>query len=752
MERLARVIIRYRWIVILLVLFITIFLGLQIRHLRINSDVISSLPDTDPHATLLKEIGERFGGNKIGMVILQTEDVFRPEIIGHIRQVTDSLGVMDGISSVTSLTNIISITGGEDGLEVGKLIDEYDLPETQEEMAILKARVLDDEMYRGVIVSADGTASIIMFTLLEGADVEGVADEVKRMIQSLDLPEKIYYAGSPMLVSAISDLIATDLIKLIPISFVVIALVLFFGFRSKRGVILPMMTSAIAIIWTMGVMGLSGVQMTMISNNIPILLLAIGSAYAIHVLNRLAQVREENQERAFTLALSYIFIPVVLAAVTTMVGFISFIFGAYLTMIRDFGLFTALGTLFSAFLSLIFIPAVIATFRPVKPKEADSPARPDHSKLTRYFLEPLRSLLFRHPKYLLLIWGGLILVSIGGIFFIERNVNIKDYFKPGTPARVAEQIMEDDFGGTKPVFVLFKGDMQSPEVLKTMLACEDYMKQSPDILSTQSIAGLIAQLYEGLGEGQGIPDEQEMIEQLWFLIDGNEMLERLVNDDLDQGIIISKFISSDDRSKKAFGEYMDRFIRENAGEDCQIEVTGMPFIDVTMSTSLLRSQVGSLSIAIIFVIIVVGLILRSLFKGLLATIPMIAALIILFGVMGLASIPLNIATVLVASVVLGIGIDYSIHVISNFNFWIKFGAGIDKAIEDTILVSGRAITINVVSVTAGFLVLVFSEMVPLQYFGLLIGLSMIGSSLGALTLLPVILILINRKKEFKPKS
>ena len=114
--------------------------------------------------------------------------------------------------------------------------------------------------------------------------------------------------------------------------------------------------------------------------------------------------------------------------------------------------------------------------------------------------------------------------------------------------------------------------------------------------------------------------------------------------------------------------------------------------------------------------------------------------------MGYTGIPLNIATVLVASIAMGIGIDYSIHVITHFNSHIKEGATISKALEETIAVSGKAIIINVISVSAGFLVLLFSEMVPLQYFGLLIALSMVGSGLSALTFLPVILILARRRK------
>jgi predicted RND superfamily exporter protein len=238
-----------------------------------------------------------------------------------------------------------------------------------------------------------------------------------------------------------------------------------------------------------------------------------------------------------------------------------------------------------------------------------------------------------------------------------------------------------------------------------------------------------------------------MIEQLWsFALDGNEILNTYVNEDLTEAVVISKFVSPDNRAKIEFASYMDRFIEEHSTEDCVIEITGMPFVDITMDRSLIRSQFGSLSIAIVMVVIFVGIILRSLKTGIFATIPIVAAIVILFGVMGFTGIPLNIATVLVASVALGIGIDYSIHVINNVKHLMKTRyEDIGHALEETILISGKAIVINVISVSAGFLILLFSEMVPLQYFGFLVALSMIGSGVGSLTLLPVILILDNRR-------
>jgi predicted RND superfamily exporter protein len=723
---------------------LTIFLGKQLTNLRIDADILRSLPETDKNAKLLKKIGANFGGNNIGVIILETDNIYQTQVIEHVRTLTDTLSNIEGISSVSSLTNIINIKGGDYGIEIGQLVDEYELPQSPEDFQMLRENILSNEMYKGNIVSEDETSTLIIFNLEEDADVNTVAKNVIDKTKGLHLPEKLYYIGSPMLVTYIADLMKKDLTKLLPIAFLLIAIILFLSFRTISGVVLPLFCSIITIVWTLGMMSLLGYNMSMISNNIPIILLAIGSAYTIHVINRI-QLHTEGETSPVKKALTYVMVPVILATLTTMIGFVSFIFGAYLEMIVEFGIFTALGTLFAGLLSLFFVPAIMEVFRsknqsPVN-KKANNPF------LTRKILWPIKNIIFKHPKYVLSFWSILIGISIVGLFHIKRSVDIQEYFKKGNPTRQAENIMVEKFGGTKPVFVHFKGNMQSPEVLKKMVETAEYMEGSPDINSSMSIADLISEINFAITGNREIPDDFEMIEQLWFLLDGNEVMQRFVSEDLTEGIIISKFKSPDNESKKVFSKYMKTFIDANSSPECQIEITGMPFVDITMDQSLINSQVGSIIIAIIFVIIIVGLILRSLLNGIYASIPIIAAIIILFGVMGMTGISLNIATVLVASIALGIGIDYSIHIISHFNHVYQKNGDFQMAISDSIIISGKAIIINVISVSVGFLVLVFSNMVPLQYFGILIALSMLSSSLAALTLLPAILILVHRRKN-----
>lgn len=746
MNKFAEYVIKLRWLIVTAVFLFTIFFGYQITKLHINADIISSLPDDDPVAKLVKDIGNEFGGNDMCMIVLETDDVFNAGVIERIRTITDSVRFTQGVSSVTSLTNILDIKSSEWGIEIGKLVDEYDLPTTQQELDSLKAYVFSKEMYKGIIVSDDGTATAIMFTLLPDIDNQAVAKEIKSKVEKMDIPEKLYFGGLPMMMNDINDLIISDIVWLVPIVFLLIAIILLFSFKSVRGVLLPLLTAATSVIWTLGLMASTGYEITIISNVIPVVLLAISNAYTIHVLNSINHIPLQDRRKALVQAMRYITVPVILAAVTTSIGFISFVFGAYLTMIKDFGIFTAAGTLIALLLSLTFVPAMISVFSMYRKNNYDE-NRDKQTILTHKILLPLSKTLFKHPKYTLSGWIVMFVVFIIGIFQIETSVNMADYFKKDNPTRVAEEVMQKKFGGSLPIFIVFKGDLQSPEVLQLMIKTQKFLKNDPNVSVAQSVADLIEQMNDAMGEGKKIPDIKAKIEQLWFLLEGQEVMPQLVNDDLTKGVIQSKFASVDTKDIEAFTEKMNSFIEENSNENCQIELTGYPSVYVKINSSLIKSQYNSLLIAIVLVILIVGSMLKSVSLGIYGAIPVIATIVVLFGFMGIIGIPLDIATVLVASIALGIGIDYSIHVITGFNHYLKENGDAEKAIEYVILSSGKAIVINVISVSAGFLVLLFSQIVPLQNFGLLIAISMFGSGFGALTLLPVILILVNRKRK-----
>jgi predicted RND superfamily exporter protein len=580
--------------------------------------------------------------------------------------------------------------------------------------------------------------------------MQTTADKIKNKVEGLNLPEKIYFGGLPFMLNDITDLIVSDMIWLIPIVFVIIAFILLLSFRSLQGMLLPLFTAGITVIWTLGLMAFIGYEITIISNTMPVALLAIGSAYTIHVLNSINLNTLKDRKKALVKALSYTMIPVILASLTTAIGFISFVFGAYLTMIKEFGICTSIGILIALLLSILFVPALISALSLYR-KKVKSKRTNKNNIFPRITLLPLTNFLFKYPKRILTIWGIILLLSIGGIFLIRTSVNITEYFKKDNPTRVSENLMQKKFGGSLPVYVEFEGDVQEPEVLKMMIRTEDFMKEDPNISSAQSVADLVEQMNDAMGEGIKIPAERAKIEQLWFLLDGQDIMPQLITDELDKGIIQSKFASIETKEIEAFTSKMNKFTEENSNEICKIKFTGIPPLYVKLNDSLVKSQYSSLIIATIMVLLIVGVLMRSFSKGVYATIPIITTIIVLLGFMGLTGIPLDIATVLVGSIALGIGIDYSIHVISGFNAHLKENGDAEKAIQETIMKKGKAVIINVASVAAGFLVLLFAQILVIRNFGLLIAISMFVSGLGSLTLLPVILILANRKRKITAK-
>ena len=748
MKKLAKSIVKYRVFIVILTLGLTVWFGYQIKNLKLDSDIIHSLPDDDSTAMMYKNIGSKFGGNSMGMMILKTENIFKTPVLEDIKRITDSLSVMPGISTVTSLTNIIEIKGDDSGIETGLLLDEYDLPKTPAQLDSLKDRVMAKKMYKGNIVSDDGTSTIVMFTLLDGGDKQAVAKHVKATITAMHLPETIYFGGLPMMMNDVGNLMRNDMRTLLPITFLVIMLILLLSFKSVRGVIFPLLSAGVSIVWVLGLMQELGYSLDLITNELPIVLLAVGSAYTIHVINRINEEKGKNRKKALIKAVAYITIPVFLSGITTVFGFASFIFGAYLTMIKQFGIFTSLGVLFALTISLVFIPALISLFSMVNKRNLRKKINIKRTSiLSKWMLHPFAELINRHPKAILTVSIIIVLISGIGITQIKTSVNMSNYFEKNNPTRITDDLMKAKFGGSMPLFVDFKGDIQNPKVLNTMITTEIYMKKFPYVKTTQSVADLIQQMNDVMGEGKKIPDSEAKIQQLWFLLDGQDIMSQLVTDNLDEGIIQSRFASNDSKDMEDYVAYMNQFIKTHSSDQCRISFTGMPSVYVKLNNSLIKSQFTSLSLAILLVVLIVGLILKSFKKGIYAAVPIIATIIILFGFMGYAGIAIDVATVLVASVALGMGIDYSIHIITHFFNDLKTTNNTKEAINETIMVSGKAIIINVASVAAGFLVLTFSHIVPIQNFGLLVALSMVGSGFAALTILPVILIIATNRKN-----
>jgi predicted RND superfamily exporter protein len=744
MSNFSDLVIKSKWAIISIVTVLTLFFAYQLLSIKVDSNIVNSLPKDDPEASLFRAVGKRFGSNEIGMIIVKSDNVLMPNVLKDIALVTDTLSEFPELTAVTSITNIMNLQVVDDDFQVDNLINDLNRPKTRTQADSLLKIIAANEMVTGNLISKDGTAAVVMFSYLDSVAVEKVSANLMERIEKLPIKEEYYFAGAPFMRTYVSKVVRHDMTRLIPIAFLVISLLLFLSFHNLRGVFLPLLTAGLAIVWGMGVFALLGIKLSMVSNNVPIIILAVGTADAIHILNRVNHCREKNQATAVRLSMNVILVPLILTTLTTMVGFMSFIFGAYLNLIRDFGILASLGTFFAGVLAITFVPAILATLphHELKKKKTNSP-----SKINTLLLEPLSKIVVAQPRKVVLIWIIIFALSIGGIFMLKRSVSVAGYFKKEHPVSKSEKILAEKFGGTKPVFIVFKGDIQSAEVLHAMMDMEEYMKKSPLIGSTQSIADIIRNLNFIIQGQNQIPDDESTIGQLWFMLGDQENLNHLITEDLDQALIIAKFQDQGAHSTIDLENYMQSYFDKHQSEDYSIQMTGMPFVNAKLSDNLLYSQIMSLSVALFLVMIIVSLMLKSIRKGLFASLPIVVTIGIMYGMMGYTGIPLNIVTVLVASIAMGIGIDYSIHFFSHFNDARKSGKPIEQAIVESINISGKAIIINFVSVSLGFGVLIFSDLIAMIYFGIIIALSMFGASMGALTLLPSMLLLEHKKDK-----
>lgn len=737
MTTFSNLVIRFRKPIIWTTIIVTIILGFFIKNIRINPDVTSYLPKKDPMAQLFSYIGDNYGGNQLILVALKTDDVFNLETIRTINDLTNKFKSLDGISYVTSLTNVLDFKKTGDGIEIGKLIDEYDLPSTPEELARLKAYAMSKDLYRGRLVSEDGGTALIVCRIRSDVDKIKISNQINTLVNRAGIREKVFFGGYPFLIRDMSQIILRDLKFLLPVVVLMIILALFFSFRSWRGVAIPIVSVLISIIWTIGIMCLFRIPLSIISNIIPVILVAVGSAYAIHVVSKFNEDNVSGPDRLERAghALRDVVIPVFLAAATTMAGFISFIFGAYLTMIGEFGIFSALGVLFAFLISVTFVPAVLSNLG-AKKIRTDIKGTERRSR----FMEKLGAWVVKYRKGVLIAGFVLLILSGLGIPAIKRQVEIIDYFRPGTPTRLGEQAMERYFGGSTPLQILVRGDIADPTTLREMKKMEDFLKTLPNVHHPQSVADLIEEMGDLMGEGKTIPDSRAKVANLWFLLEGEDIMSQLVNGDKTEAVIQATLGKNSVHEVQGMIGKIDDYIRKNNTDSLSFSQTGMHYIHLKLDRAIVFNQTQSMILAMVMIFIMVALMLRSFFGGLIGLLPITFSLVLVFGIMGFARIPLDIATMLLGGIAIGTGIDYAIHFSSRFRHELRTGKDPRAAVITTMGTTGRAIMINVLTVVMGFLVLALGQLVPLQRFGLLIAITTASAGLGSITILPAVML------------
>ena len=745
LEKLAKLVFKFPKTTIIIIVLLTVFFYYGLTKITVNTDDKDILPQDDPKVIAFYEADSTFGGAEFVLVILDMDEVFTTKALQEIDDLTLNLEMIKGVNSVMSITNIEEIKGIKDGIEVVELIE--DIPYKKAELLKLKKRVLSDDNYAGRIVSENGKIALVMVQLLPNSDTERIVDDVREVIHKHGIEDKVHLSGEPMFDYEMDKILVEDMSKLIPIAMLVMIFILYFSFRSVRGVVLPILIVIITVIWTSGLMGHIGVPISAIGNIMPIILISMGIADGIHIL---ARYREElasgaNKRKALYITIVAVGLACFLTSVTTMVGFGS-LYTSSLRSIKNFGLFTGIGIAFAFIITVTFFLAILSILRPKK-RDLNKKKK----VLLGSFLKKWADFIVNRSKAVLSFTILLILLAGIGIIFISTETNFITFFNPTSAIRKSYDIMIENFGGVEFIQVVVKGNIQDPEILKAMENFQDEIDKIDVLSKPTSIVNYLKNTNKALNEGNPryeiLPKTEEEVAQFLLLLSmgGSDELDNILSFDYDQALIQARMSSFKSSDRDRMIAQVEKAIDKHFGKEKEVILTGQPVLSQTMEKLMVRGQLQSLTLAIFLVFIIMILLSRSITYGAFTTIPITLTVILNFGIMGWFKIPLDVASAVLASIVIGIGIDYAIHFFSRYKEELEIGKSVEQALKITISNTGQAIFYNALAIGLGFLVLIFASMPPLRRFGLLIALTMLFSSTASMTVLPALLFLKDRK-------
>jgi hypothetical protein len=761
---------RYPKVIIAVVIAITCFFGYFIPQVTFNNDAGDFIPPTDPDRIYDEDIQEVFGNDDVIYIGLVVDNVYEPKVLTKIAELTTMIEDVEGVESVDSLSSIKNIEGTEEGMDVYPFVDEDELPEAEEDGQKVREQIHNWEVLVNNLVSDDGKATTIVIKLAPNAPVpeqEKVYNEIRTIIdENKEEGESYHFSGGSAINVLLGAYMIDDITRLMPIAFIVVAFFLYISFRTINGVLLPLINVGIAVIWTIGCMSLFKVALSLPCTSIPVILIAVGSAYAIHVIHDYYDEVKHGlvKEEAFLSCFNKIGIAVIMAGLTTVAGFGTLATSDVLPL-KDFGIFVAFGTFASLVLSLTFVPAMLYLTK--LPEQNSSPAQEKKKKgtveaFTQAFRKAEVSITMRNRKATVI--GAIVLVIIGIIG--ASKVYVDDdgiaYFREGTELRNDDAVLTKFFGGTHLYSVIITGleddSIKEPVILKSMEALQKHIQEKFSFIGkTMSLADYIKKMNMAMHENQkefytipdpDNPESRDLVAQylLLYSMSGDpDDFDDVVDYDYKKArlVILAKDGSTIQTQRVVDEIYA--FTKASFPEDYEVRVTGSAYMPLVMDTHVVRGQTRSIVASLIAVWLLTSIIFRSFAGGFFTIIPLSLAVLVNFAIMGFLKIPLEIGTSIVSNAAIGIGVDYSIHFLTRFRHEMltrklpHTNEGYFKAAFATATTSGQAILYNAIAVAAGFLVMIFSTFIPLVRLGGLVACIMFTTSAGSVILLPVLL-------------
>jgi predicted RND superfamily exporter protein len=760
MERFARWLVAHPLLVVAANLAVTALLGLFALQIRIENSLESVLPHGDPAVAYYEHVRQLFGSDDVAVIGVRSQDVLAPTTIAKIDRVTDALEKLPGIEGVLSLTN--TVDPAADVVTPPKLLPR--IPPTPDDVAALKKKLEEVPLYRQNLVADDwkGTAITVFFQNLTDAQYAdlGLDAKIREILAAAETPERFFYTGGAHIKLAAVEMMRRDLAVFTPIALGIMFAVLWFSFRTVRGVALPIVTITTALIWTLGIMVLAGKAISIGTIILPPLLLVVGSSYAIHVMARYYEQiwNDAPREVLVVRAFERVWVPLVISALTMAIGFGALMVNR-ITAIWDLGLFAVVGVVCLTVTSLTLLPAALQLL----PSELRTQKSGRLGPRLQARLERLGKFAYRSRR--IVLWSAVVatIVALAGARLIRVDSDFLYYFEDDSRVRVEAETINREIVGSNPFYIVIggtsPGQMRRWEVLKLIKDLQTFVETLPGVTSSISLVDWLELLQSGLDSGGagdlvvdkdgnivavGKPktfweDPSRLEPALALVAASPETFESAVTRDFGTSNILVRTNLSGSRAIERTLAEIQRWVGEHVPAEVPVRITGMLVLMGGTTSDIVRGQIESLTLALGVIFVVMSLMFLSLKIGFLAILPNVLPVVVFFGVMGWLGILLNLGTSLIAAIALGIAVDSTIHYMARLNLELQGETDQAAAIVRAVRGVGKPIVDTAVALTLGFLSFAFSSFVPIQSFGVLAGITM-ATSLGTnLVLLPALL-------------
>jgi len=494
--------------IIILLLLTTVLAVSQMRHLHIETDVDAMLPKHSD-AYLNKQILEdRFGSSDLVIIgiINEKDGIYNKQTLAMVQEMTDWLGDQPlfrtlALNDLLSLATIKDIRGSEAGLDVELFMD--GVPETQEQIDYMKKRMHEFGIYEGVIVSADGKGTVFAVRPLPDsrdkyAEIYGLVKAKVAEFEARGGNNRFFISGRPVIEGVFGAYMPAEMKRMQPMIMVLLVLLLYASFRTPRGVFLPLLGVLMAEIWTLGTMAALGINIYTITTMLPILIMAIGIADAVHFLSRerlLAHLQAftDRKERLIEV-MHELWKPMVMTSITTGVGFLSML-SSDLPPIREFGVFAAVGIAYALLITMLLFPAALMLL-------AEKKSHDERKPLFSGYVAWSSQAILDAPKRIIAFFAILIVISVAGIMKLTVDASMVEQFKPNDPLRHADTVLNQHFSGTTSLDVMIdtgkENGLLEPTFLQHLVDLQDEIEKDPMVGDTSSIAEFLVLMNQAL--------------------------------------------------------------------------------------------------------------------------------------------------------------------------------------------------------------------------------------------------------------